>query len=414
LNMADSSKNVMVIGGGIAGIATALTLSGLGITVDLVEKDYFFGGHAVRFACKATDQCVKCGACMVEEKLSQAVKNPSIRLLSGCRLEEINRDQRFRADLSRKPSYIDAGKCTACGLCYRECPEGAVRRGYSASTQPFFAIDEDRCLYFRDQSCEKCREICPEKAISLEAETEALSCEADAIVMATGFDAFKPVSKPYGYGSFKNVVTSLEMEEILRENGAPVSPRDGKPVRKMAFIQCVGSRDASLGHLWCSRICCGTSLRMARMLKHRDPELDITFFYIDIQTFGRDFDEVHRAVQEEMRLVRAIPGDIYENDQGDLKVTYQDSASGESIKEDFDLVVLSVGLMPAEGTQQVAGLLKLQTADWENPFGAAVIPEGVFMAGTVAGPMGIADSVADAGRAALEVSGYLGLKAGGK
>lgn len=408
-----ANKRVMVVGGGVAGLSAALELVQWNIQVDLVERDDFFGGHAIRFACKANDQCVKCGACMVEEKLSQAVESPSIRLLSGCRLEKIIRAQRFTADLSRKPSYIDADKCTACGLCYSECPEGAVRRGYSASTQPFFAIDEDRCLYFRDRSCEKCRDICPQQAISLEAESESFSCEADAIVMATGFDAFKPVSKPYGYGHFKNVVTSLEMEDILRENGAPVSPRDGEPVRKMAFIQCVGSRDASVGHLWCSRICCGTSLRMARMLKHRDPEIEIVFFYIDIQTFGRDFDDVYRAIQEQMRLIRAIPGDIYENEHGDLKVTYQESDSGESIREDFDLVVLSVGLMPGEGTQQAAGLLKLQTADWENPFGAPAIPEGVFMAGTVGGPMGIADSVADAGRAALEVSGYLGLKSGG-
>ncbi len=414
MEMADSRKNVMVIGGGIAGIAAALTLSELGMHVDLVEKDDFFGGHAVRFACKATDQCVKCGACMVEEKLSSALENPLIRMLSGCRVEKIRRNGRFEADLAGRPAYIDPDKCTACGLCYRECPEGAVRHGYAASSRPFFAIDESRCLYFKDKSCEKCRDICPEQAISLDAASRAITCEADALVMATGFDAFRPISKPYGYGSFKNVVTSLEMEDILRENGGPVSPRDGQPVRKMAFIQCVGSRDASLGHLWCSRICCGTSLRMARMLKHRDPELEITFFYIDIQTFGRDFDNVYQAIQEEMRLIRAIPGDIYENEGGGLKVAYQDIDSGESIKEDFDMVVLSVGLTPSEGTQHIAGLLKLQTADWENPLGEAAVPEGVFMAGTVAGPMGIADSVADAGRAALEVSRYLGLKSDGQ
>jgi len=412
--MAHSRKNVMVIGGGIAGLATALTLSDLGIRVDLVEKSDFLGGHAIRFACKATDQCVKCGACMVEEKLGQAVADPSIRLLTGCRIENIERNGRFRADLTRRPAYIDAEKCTACGICYRECPESAVRRGYSASTQPFYAIDAERCLQFRDGSCQKCREACPEQAISLSGEPQKLTCEADAVVVATGFDAFRPVSKPYGYGRFKNVVTSLEMEDILRENGAPVRPTDGQAVRKMAFIQCVGSRDASLGHLWCSRICCGTSLRMARMLKHRDPELEITFFYIDIQTFGRDFENVYRSIREEMRLGRAIPGDIYENEAGGLKVVHQDAASGESIKEDFDLVVLSVGLTPAEGTQQVAGLLQLRTADWENPFGEAAVPEGVFLAGTVAGPMGIADSVADAGRAALEVCGYLDTESDGK
>lgn len=404
-----TDKNVIVIGGGVAGLSAALEMAERGVHVDLVERDDFFGGHAIRFACKATDQCVKCGACMVEKKLRLAVENPAIRLLAGSHVEKVERDGRFQVALSQKPMYIDVDKCTACGLCYRECPQAAVRHGYSASTLPFFAIDQDRCLYVKDQSCERCQEICPERAISLERRPVALSCEADAIVVATGFSPFNPVDKPYGYGKFGNVVTSLEMEDMLRERGGPVRPQDGQAVGKMAFIQCVGSRDASVGHLWCSRICCGTSLRMARMLKHRHPKIEVTFFYIDIQTFGKDFDSVYGTVQEEMRLVRAIPGDIYEGDNGRLQVTWLDTTGSESVQEDFDLAVLSVGLMPCDGTQSVAGLLKLQPADWENPFGQSFSPEGVFTAGTVAGPMGIADSIADAGRAAWQVAGYLGL-----
>ena len=281
----------------------------------------------------------------------------------------------------------------------------------SRNHSPFFAINEKECLYLADQSCRQCQEACPEKAITLEARAGQITCEADAIVWATGFTTFNPQNKPYGYGVFKNVVTNMELEDILRREGQVIRPSDGQPARKIAFIQCVGSRDAKLNHLWCSKICCGSALRMAGLINARQPESEISFFYIDVQTFGRDFVPFYRRVQEEVRMIRAIPGDILETPEGQLRVTYITAESHETIEEIFDCVVLSVGLQPCKENLEVAGQLNLKMGDSgfviPSEMDAEASGHGVFSAGAVAGPMSIADSIASAGETSLKILKYM-------
>jgi heterodisulfide reductase subunit A len=407
-----TDKTVAVIGGGVAGLSAALELARFDIVVDIIEKSDFAGGHAIRFACKATDQCVKCGACAVEEKLDQVVRNSRIRILTGSRIESISKTERYAIGLNQKPKYINAQKCTACGVCLQQCPQaGAIIPGVSRNHSPFFAINEKECLYLADQSCRRCQEACPEKAITLEARAGQVTCEADAIVWATGFATFNPQNKPYGYGVFKNVVTNMELEDILRREGQVLRPSDGQPARKIAFIQCVGSRDAKLNHLWCSKICCGSALRMTGLINARQPESEISFFYIDVQTFGRDFVPFYRRVQEEVRMIRAIPGDIFETPEGQLRVTYITAESHETIEEIFDCVVLSVGLQPCKENLEVAGQLNLKLGDSgfviPSETNAEMTDSGVFSAGAVAGPMSIADSIASAGETSLKILKYM-------
>ena len=407
-----TDKTVAVIGGGVAGLSTALGLARFDIFVDIIEKSDFAGGHAIRLGCKATDQCVKCGACAVEEKLDQAVRNSRIRILTGSRIESISKTERYAIGLNQKPNYIDAQKCTACGVCLQQCPQaGAIIQGVSRNHSPFFAINEKECLYLADQSCRQCQEACPEKAITLEARAGQVTCEADAIVWATGFTTFNPQNKPYGYGVFKNVVTNMELEDILHREGQVIRPSDGQPARKIAFIQCVGSRDAKLNHLWCSKICCGSALRMAGLINARQPESEISFFYIDVQTFGRDFVPFYRRVQEEVRMIRAIPGDIFETPEGQLRVTYITDETHETIEEIFDCVVLSVGLQPCKENLEVAGQLNLKMGDSgfviPSEMDAKASGHGVFSAGAVAGPMSIADSIASAGETSLKILKYM-------
>jgi heterodisulfide reductase subunit A len=407
------TKKVLVIGGGVAGLTAASELADLGIDVEIVEQSDFPGGHAIQYTCKATDQCVKCGACMVEEKLDRVVNNPKIKMMSGTRVQNVSRSGDFSVSLLKKPVFIDPEKCSNCGVCFEKCPEkDAVLKGFSKNHVPFYAISGEKCRYLKDQSCTICREACPEGAIDLDAGETTLSAHANAVILATGFKPFDPVSKPYGYGQFKNVVTNLEMERMLRTDGRALKPSSGVEANSIAFIQCVGSRDAKLNHLWCSKICCGSALRMAGLVKARQPETQITFFYMDVQTFGRDFDEFYAKIRKDVRLIRAIPGDIYPAGNDQLQVTFLDNTSSETLQVKFDLVVLSVGMTPCQDMQKTAETLKMQLA--ETGFveridkGGLTSEKGVFAAGAVSGPMSIPESIASGGEAAYEVVKSLG------
>ena len=407
-----TATKVLVVGGGVAGLTAASELADLDIDIEIVEQSDFPGGHAIQYTCKATDRCVKCGACMVEEKLDRVVKNPKIKVLSGTRVQEVSRSGKFSVTLRRKPVFIDPGKCTNCGICFEKCPEdGAVMRGYSKNHKPFYAISGEKCRYLKDRSCTVCQEACPEAAIRLDAEETTQFTEPDAVVLATGFAPFSPESKPYGYGKFKNVITNLEMESMLRRHGRVIRPSDGAGAHHIAFIQCVGSRDAKLNHLWCSQVCCGSALRMAGLVKARQPETAVTFFYMDVQTFGRDFDVFYAKVRQDVRMIRAIPGDIYPADSDRLRMTFLDNASSDTLQEDFDLVVLSVGIVPCQGTKDAAATFDVPLADTgfvDKTDPAPLTAEsGIFTAGTVAGPMTIPETIASAGKAAGEVVKYL-------
>jgi len=408
------AKKVLVIGGGVAGLTAASEMADLDIDVEIIEQSDFPGGHAIQYTCKATDQCVKCGACMVEEKLDRVIQNPKIKLMAGTRIQELSNDKGFSATLQKKPAFIDPGKCSNCGICLEKCPEkGAITQGFSKSHTSFYAISDEKCLYLQDQSCGVCREACPEGAIDLDAVETTASAHADAVILATGFTPFNPVSKPYGYGRFKNVITNLEMERLLRRDGRALKPSSGTEAARIAFIQCVGSRDAKLNHLWCSKVCCGSALRMAGLVKARQPETRVTFFYMDVQTFGRDFDQFYDKIRENVRLVRAIPGDIYPAAEDELRVTFLDTASSESVQETFDLVVLSVGMTPCDGMVKTAETLKVPLAETgfaqQTGQGGPTPEEGVFTAGAVTGPMSIAESIANAGKTAFDVAKYLGV-----
>jgi heterodisulfide reductase subunit A len=310
--------------------------------------------------------------------------------------------------------YIDPEKCTNCGLCSNRCPvNGAVIHSFSKHNHPLYAINAEKCMYFKDRTCTICFDECPETAIDPNKTASEYTIEADTVLIAAGFQPFNPKKKPYGYGCFKNVVTGLELENMLKQSGEIKKPSDNRFPRKMAFIQCVGSRDAKLNHLWCSKVCCGSALRMARRIKDRQPETEIAFFYIDVQTFGKDFEQFYREVQEDIQMIRAIPADIYETGDQGLKVNFVNHPLHETREEIFDLVVLSVGITPGKDIGSLSRIFKIDPDQFGFLKGydkeISVPGNGVFTAGTIQGPMSIPEAIADAGSAIWGIIQYLNL-----
>ncbi|MFZ5447161.1 MAG: FAD-dependent oxidoreductase [Thermodesulfobacteriota bacterium] len=409
--------SAVILGGGIAGITTALELARLGQNVVLVEKTPFFGGRAAHFCCKATDACQKCGACLVEERLNALFMEPRITLMPHTELMEVSRENGlFRLVLKKQPEVINPARCVDCGLCYDECPaadQGAILTTGITQNHPRYAVNPKACLYFQDGSCEVCQHICPPtaKAIDLTRPAKTIELIADAVVLATGYRPSDPKSRPhYGYGRLPQIITGFELEERLR-NGKGLKGPGGELPRRIAFIQCVGSRDKD--HPYCSQVCCAYTLRLARFLKHRVPEAEVTSFYMDLQEIGRCSLQFQAEARREIKVVRALPGDLHAAGAGHVKLRYLEEESGRPAEAEVDLVVLSVGIAPGEDNPALAAMLNTElTPDGffqaANPGQRSQTSQpGLFLAGTAEGPRDIAGCIAQATVTACQVSRYV-------
>ncbi len=391
--MSTKSKKVMVIGGGIAGLTAAWELAGLGAQVELVEKADYLGGHAIQYACKATDECRQCGACAVESMLKNVVNEPAITVHLATEVDKISKNGKFAVGL--KKAATDTSRKT-CEGGYTTDPKGcSVVKGFSVNNAKYYQ---------------------PDGSLNPETAGSAKSIEVDAVVVATGFTPFDPnIKSTYRYNELANVVSGLDLESGKRSNGAVLRPSDGKPPKKVAFIQCVGSRDERLGNLWCSQVCCPYALRTAQAMKHQDPELDITIFYMDIQNTGNDFPVFYQQCKDEMKFVRNIPVDMYLVENDCVRTRFMAAeGNSEAVEEDFDLVVLSVGIMPGADNETLAEQIGIGLSSdgffacADNLNRTATGQAGIFVAGTASGPKTIAESIVNAGQSAGEVMKYLG------
>jgi len=406
---------VVILGGGIAGITAALELAKLGHEVALVEKSPFFGGQAAQFCCKATDTCQACGACLVDQRLRELFHTPGITLHPHTELVRAERqDAVFRLKFKCQPDIIDPLRCINCGICYDECPsvdKGAVRVATTVAQHPRYYIDPEGCLLSQECLLKGCQRLCPTKAIDLTKEETFLELSARAVIVATGYQPADPRSRPhYRYGFLPQVITGLELEKRLRLGDNLTRP-DGGPARRLAFIQCVGSRDRL--HPYCSRVCCAYSLRLAKLIKHRHPDAEVTTFYMDIQNIGTDPAGFRRAACQELNLIRTLPGGLDPTPAGSLELRFLDDVTDRPVCREFDLVVLAVGLSPGEDNPALAEALGLtltpegffQTLDCKHR--TATSQPGVFLAGTAEGPRSIAECITQAAAAAREVHRYL-------
>ncbi len=411
-------RSALVVGGGIAGLQSALDIADSGFEVFLVEKKPSIGGRMAQL--NKTYPTMGTTEDLIVLKMKQAEEHPNIELLPYSEIVTVEGFVgNFTVELREKPRYIDPLRCTNCGKCEEICPVrvpnefnlGLDRR--PAIYLPFpqaipnrYVIDPDACQYLMRGECGRCIEGCPPRAIDFTQKEREKVIEVGTIVIATGFEPFDARLKPeFGYDRYERVITGLELERLLSPSGPTGGnfPAHWEEPGNMVFIQCVGSRDKTVGNEYCSRICCMYTAKQADLLREKFPDARITVCYIDVRAFGKGYEEFYEKVQKAGVIYRkGIPSEIYKKGEK-LIVKAEDSLLGEVYEEETDLVVLATGLVPPREADHLRNLFKLnQTPDRFfmeahpklRPLDTAV--DGIYLSGTCQSPKGIADTVAHA------------------
>ncbi|MBE0650078.1 MAG: CoB--CoM heterodisulfide reductase iron-sulfur subunit A family protein [Bacteroidales bacterium] len=419
--------DVLVVGGGIAGGESALNLANLGYKVLLVEKELSIGGKMILLS--KVFPTLDCSACITTPKVSEIARHSNITILTGAEPLKITKKgpHHFEALILQKPRYVNIPDCTGCQLCEEACPVSVTDEyqyglvGRKAAYIPFSiaspraaAIDIENCTL-----CGACERVCPTQCIDFTQTEEQIPVSVKSVVLATGFNLFDPLKIPrYGYGKFKNVLTSIQMERQLaptRPFNAILRPGDGKMPDNIAYVLCTGSRDKSIGNPICSQICCMYSIKQAQLLMGALPMADVTIYYLHIRAFGKGFNEFYAQAQDMgVEFTKGKVGKITEKENGNLILRYEDIETGKVKESEHDMVVLSVGVIPNEGIQEMFNNDDLQLDPYHfvdqsdilaSPAKTSI--EGVFVAGTATGPMDIPDSILSGGAASAETISYL-------
>ncbi|WP_424353413.1 ferredoxin:CoB-CoM heterodisulfide reductase subunit HdrA [Methanosarcina mazei] len=457
----DIAQQVLVIGGGIAGITAALNLADNGVPTFLVEKDSSIGGQMAKIGkIFSPDKLAEeCAMCSLSPLMNEVAAHPRITLLTWTEVEKLSGSAgNFTVRLKKKPRYVK-DNCIACGKCSRVCPvsvedefncgymdKKAISLRFSQSVPKVYFIDPDSCLRLKGENCGKCAEACKTGAIDFSQKEEIIELNVGAVVVATGFEEYDVSQKPqYGYGIFENVLTQMELARVLGINGptkgellrisdfskassdpAPSTcdsrcesssdhPFEVETPERIVMIQCVGSRDEKEGgNRYCSRYCCMAALKHASLIKKRYPKTEITICYIDMRAFGF-YENYYRAVQETgVNFVRGRPAEVIEKPDKSLVVRVEDTLS-QKIKEiPADMVVLSAAMVPSPGTKKIASVLNLSQDESGfikerhsklKPVDCSL--DGIFVCGTAQSPKDVTDTIAQAGLAAVRARAFI-------
>jgi heterodisulfide reductase subunit A len=411
--------SVLIVGGGIGGTQAALDLAESGFKVYLSEKTGSIGGVMAQL--DKTFPTNDCAMCIVSPKLVEAGRHPNIDLIINTDIEKIDGSAgNFQIILMKKALYVDENLCTGCAVCAKECPvetidhfnEGlskskAISVKYPQAVPLVFSIDHDLCI-----GCGICLGVCKANAIKYEQKNKEIKLDVGAVILAPGFDEFDP-SKigTYGFGRYKNVVSSIQFERILSASGPfggrVLRPSDGNIPKKVAFLQCVGSRDPKFGNEYCSSVCCMYTAKEAVIAKEHEKTVEPTIFSMDIRAYGKDFDKYIERAQNEygVRYIRSRISSIEELPiTKDLLIRYE-SAGGKIIEEIFNMVVLAVGLNPPADAVKLAETFDIKLNEYKFCETSAFNPvetmrPGIYVCGAFSGPKDIPETVAEASAAA--------------
>jgi heterodisulfide reductase subunit A len=425
-----TSGAVLVIGGGVAGVQASLDLSALGYKVYLVEKSAAIGGVMARL--DKTFPTNDCSLCILAPKLVEAGRDPNITILTRSELLDLAGEPgQFAARVKKQPRYIDEEVCNGCGQCTLYCLKEigddynedlrtthAAHIDYSQAVPASYHIDPKACLKLNHETCGLCAVVCQKNAIRFDDREQNLELPVGAVVLAPGFGRVgEEVLHAYGWGRFKDVLTAFEHERLMCASGPTggeiVRLSDRRHPKKIAFLQCIGSRDATCGNNYCSSVCCMYAIKQATLAREHDPEAEITLFYMDVRTHGKGFDAAReRAISENnFRVIYARPPRVEDVFGGGLLLTWADD-SGKHHFERFDLVVLSQGLESPDDAENLARAAGIELNRYQfaatDPFAPlATSRPGVYVIGAFQGPKDIPDSVTQAGGVAGLCSGLL-------
>lgn len=429
MNVEDLQVDALVVGGGIAGMQSALDLADQGYQVALVEKEPSIGGTMI--ALSKVFPTLDCCSCITTPKMSAVAHHKNITLLTYCEVQAVRENgTNFAVEVLKKPRYVDEDECTGCRQCEYACPidvpsafdlnlgaHRVIRVPFSTAVPQKAVLDMDYCLL-----CGKCERVCPDDAIDFSQTAQTFTIDARTIILATGFQ-LTPLGakKEYGGETLPNVVSPLVMERLLAPTGPyghVIRPSDGKEPESIAYVQCAGSRDKTLGVEYCSRICCMYAIKQAMLLSGALPLADITIYYMDIRTFGKGYDQFYQNTKAMgIEFVKGKVARIYEDEDHNPTVRVELIGEGSHVEERaHDMVVLALGMAPV---MDPLSIYDVQAAE-DDGFVLTPLPNlapcvtsrpGVFVTGAAAGPMDIVDSIIMAGAAAAEAAAYLEVSA---
>ncbi|WP_419175123.1 FAD-dependent oxidoreductase [Desulfosediminicola sp.] len=424
--------SVLVVGSGIGGMQASLDLANSGLLVHMINDEPSIGGTMSRL--DKTFPTGDCAMCMISPRMVESSRHPNIKMHTLAKVAGVTGEEgNFTVTIHEKARYVDAEKCTGCGACEAKCPSRvpdyfnqgldnrrAIYALFPQAVPNTRAIDSAHCLYLNKGVCKKCEKACDADAINFEDTDKEYEINVGSIILTPGLKTYNPaIRQEFGFGKHENVVTAIQFERLLSASGPcgghVERPSDNVAPKKIAWIQCVGSRNENNANPWCSSVCCMYAAKQCVIAKEHDPEVEQTVFYMELRAFGKDFDKfIDKAKKDSgVHYKRAMVSEVIEDPETKNLYIHHVDDEGNLVNEQFDMVVLSMGFEPHDEAAEFADIFGIKTDKYGFAETSKLHPvetsrKGIFVAGTYQGPKDIPETVVQGSGSAANAMALLG------